>query len=674
VIIKYKNLLSPIKVGNMVLKNRFVASNSLPHFLQGPETWPSEQVIEHVVSLARNGAAVVTFADWTNKNQRNSFNEDGKRFPMFDIDDPSVQNYFCQLAEQVHYYDSRISIAIMPFAADFPGYDVSYLPPLEVEDVDSVNLFFMDGEDQESAKKMVRFSQRGEQKEFTREMIKEIIEQQVQRIKFYKDMGFDMCTLHFAYRLTLFARFLSPLTNTRTDEYGGSLENRCRFMKELCTRIKEVCGRDFPIEIQISGGEEEVGGYTVEDFIEIARQVEDVVDIFQIRAGTANLSHPTCWNSREHEYETLRYAEALKKSGVNILAEVVGGYQVVDEIEEILASGKADLIGGARLFFCDPEYYQKILEGRGEDVVPCVRCNKCHVPSLTGKWLSICTINPKLGIAHKLDKMVAPAGRPKKVAIVGGGPAGMRTSLFCAERGHDVTVYEKKSRLGGQLYHADYASFKWPLKRYRDYLEAQMKKMGVKVLLNTEATPETIKAGNYDVVILALGAEPIMPPIAGIENCKWNVLNVYGNEDKLGRKVVVVGGSESGVETALYLAENGHDVTVLSRKNVLAYDATPIHYRETIVEFWQTLPNFHYIKNATTTETGGNFVKYIDKDGNQQAIQCDDVVVLGGMRPLQEEAMAFYGSANRMFMIGDCREIGSVRECNRTAFAAASQI
>ena len=655
---RYPHLLSPVKVGDIVLKDRFVSGNALPHFLQGPETFPSEQVIGHMVDMAKNGAAIVTFADWTNKDQRNSFNEDGRRFPMYDADDPSMENYLCQMADQVHYYNSRISIAMMPFVGP-NGHDVSTVAQPEGM-VSQQNPFFM----------LLKKSGGQGVTECTHEEIRQVIDETVERVKFYQRMGFDMCTLHFAYRGNFFARWISPLTNLRTDEYGGDIRGRGRFLLELATAIKAACGRNFPIEVQITGSEP--GGNTIEEICELAKMVEDVVDIFQFRAHDGGIAHPVGFNSEPHKYATVADSAAVKASGTKILCEPIGGFQDVADAEEILASGKADLIGAARAFFVDPDYFEKIVEGRGEDVYPCVRCNKCHVPSLEGKWLSVCTVNPRLGIAHKLDHFVRPVTKKKSVAVIGGGPAGMRAAICCAERGHAVTLYEKSRALGGQLYHTDFASFKWPLRNYRDFLIAQLHKTGVRVLMGTEATPELIGDGNYDAIIVAVGAEPKTPPIPGADGC-WNVMNVFGNADKLGKNVVVIGGSESGVETAFYLCENGHDVTILTRQDRLAPDATPIHYHEIMQEKWEGMENFHFITGASTTAVEPGRVVYRVGE-EEKTIACDSVVALGGMRPKQDESMVFAGLAPEIYYIGDCREIGSVRECNRSAYAAAMQI
>jgi len=666
---KISHLLSPVKIGDFLLKNRLVSSNSLPHFLQGPETYPSEQVINHVVNCAKNGAAIVTFGDWTNMNQRTSFNKDGQRYPMYMLDtDPSVENYFCQMADQVHYYSSRISFALMPFTAPDPAYDVCDEPAVDLSAMRSNSPGVSTGVDFNLG---TLFRRGLASTQLSCDQIHEIIEMQAQRVRRYQSMGFDMCTLHFAYRATLFSRFLSPRTNHRTDGYGGSLENRARFLLELCSRIRSVCGKTFPIEIQINASEE--GGTTLSETITLSKMAQGLVDIFQFRAKTADLSHPTPYNSVLHQYPTLKDCAAVKAGGTSILCEPIGGFQDPYDMEEIIASGKADLIGSARLFIADFDYYRKIKDGRGADVVPCIRCNKCHVPSLKGEWLSICSVNPEMGIAHKLDKLIRPVTHKKRVAVIGGGPAGMRAAIYCDERGHEVTLFEASNRLGGQLKLMDAPTFKWPLVNFREYLIKQLAKSQVSVKLNTRATREMLAKEEYDAVIIAIGAQPKVPPIPGAERC-WNIFTVFGHEKELGYRCVVIGGSESGTEAGIYLAENGHDTTVLTRRRRLAPDATPIHYRETMEGYIAACPLFHSVLHATATEVGNGYVAYTDKNGQTRRIECDSVVALGGMAPLHDEAIALYGLAAETFVIGDCYEVGNLFKCNRGAYSASHQI
>ena len=662
----YCHLLSPIRVGNVLLKNRMVAANALPHFLQGPESFPSEPVINHVAGLARNGAALVTFADWFDPRQRAAFNPDGKHFPMYDANDPSVENYLSQIADAVHFYGSKMAVALMPFGP--PGYEIVDTPAVSDVVVDMTDLAAMGN----------RFAQMwkgdvGPAKAMTEEKMGEMADALAQRCKWYQNLGWDAVSLHMSYRMTMLGKFMSAITNTRTDAYGGSMENRARFPLAVCARIKEICGKDFLIEAQISG--EEKDGTTLAETVEFAKLAEGLIDIMQLRAGDADLGHPTGWNSSPGEPLTLRYAEAIKRSGAKVLVEPIGGFQDPAANDEYIATGKTDLIGMARAFICDSDYYTKIVEGRGEDVVPCIRCNKCHVPSLTGPWVSVCSVNPVIGMAHRINQFVQPPRAELKVAVVGGGPAGMEAAIVAGGRGHDVTLFEVSDSLGGQLRISDASGAKWPLKRFKDYLIRQLYSSGTTVLLDTSATPDLIRQGGFDAVLVAVGAEPKLPDIPGAEgDFVWTPIGVYGNHESLGQRVVVVGGSETGTETGMYLAENGHDVTVLTRNVRLAYDATPIHYVEMVRHAWQQMKNFHFMTGVTTTRIEKGAVTYKGADGVEKTIEADDIVLSGGMQSRYDEALKFFGSADRFFVIGDCGEVGSVQTCVRTGFAAASQL
>ncbi len=664
----YPNLLRPLKVGNVYLKNRMVSTNALPHYLMGPESFPAEGVINHVASCARNGAAIVSFGDWADPHQRTAIDPSSRRMPMFDLTDPSVHNYISQMADAVHFYGSKFCICLMEFGPR--GLGVKDKPPVDTsKDIDLTDMDAI----QDILPQMFA-EDFGPIKAMTPEQIRAFEDEVAQKALFYKNLGFDMCDLHMAYRLPIFAQFLSPLVNNRTDEYGGSLENRARFPLETCRRIKELCGQDFLIEIEISG-EEKKGGMDLQEVIEFARMAEGLIDIFQIRAWNDTDSHPTGFNSVEGEPVTLRYCEAMKKAGVPVLVEPVGGYQDPDLNERFLAEGKCDLIGMARAFICEPDYFKKIYEGRPEDITPCIRCNKCHVPYINGPWYNICSVNPAMGQAHRMKNLIVPSGKTCRVAIVGGGVAGMEAAIVAAQRGHKVTLFEKSDRLGGQMRYADFASFKWPIRNFKNWQIRQVEKLGVDVRLNTAATPEAVEAEGFDVVLAAVGSKPNVPNIPGADGKNVHTpLSVYGNHEKLGENIVVVGGSETGTETGLYLAMNGHRVTVLTRQKVLAPEAAQVHYVEMLHNACKQEPNFSHITKAATVKIEADGVTYRDESGAEHKIPCDDVVLSGGVKPCMDEALKFYGSAERFYLIGDCRETGSIQTCMRSAFATASQI
>jgi 2,4-dienoyl-CoA reductase-like NADH-dependent reductase (Old Yellow Enzyme family)/thioredoxin reductase len=646
---RYSHLLSPIKIGNVVIKNRMIHSRSLPHFLQGPETFPSEAVIQHYAGVARNGAAIVTVKGGRMRD-RKTLSGDSAHGTIWDTDDPAVQNYYAQMADAIHFYDSMASVGLNLSTPD--GYAISNLDVAIPRGLSSI--------------------QPG--KEIPVKMIQDIIDDAANQAKFYQNLGYDMVNIYMSYRAHILAHALSPALNKRTDKYGGSLENRARFPLELFQAIKKACGQDFLIEAQISG-EEVAGGYTVEDVVKYSKLWEGAVDILQLRATTGGAAHPTGFNSKKKAPITLRYAQAIKEGGAKVLTAPIGGYQNLDFNEEFIATGKTDMIAMARSFICEPEYSKKAYEGRGEDVVPCILCNDCHGLYKTGPWVSFCSVNPEIGLAHRLGSLISPPSGSKKVAVIGGGPAGMKAAITAADRGHKVTLYEKNDFLGGQIKYSDYASFKWPLKDFKDYMINQVKKAGVEVLLSTKATPEMIKAKKYDAVLVASGAEPIIPNIPGADGSNVRApIFVYGNENALGKNVVVIGGKQIGVESGIYLAQNGHKVTVLAEERSLAADANQIHFIEQLREAWEAQENFSFITQARATAISKDKVTYVDAKGAEKSIQADSVVIDAGRKPRQDDAIKFYGTAGQFFIIGDCRAEGRVAHAMRTAFAAASQI
>lgn len=677
---KYSHILQPIQIGNVILKNRLLSSNSLPHFLMGPESYPSDPMMLYQTNLARNGAAIVTTLDWSDPRQRNG-GGDGCHFPMFDLEDPSVQNYMNQLSDGIHFYHAKASVAIMPLPPKGYGVIAEEHGPFWPNELPDEPMKAPAGPppgDEGDAPMGPPMS--GPVQQMERPQMDEMIQRYVKVAKTYQSFGFDMITIHMSYNATVLAQFLSPLKNTRTDAYGGNVENRTRFPLELCRAIKAACGQDFLIEAQISG-EEAPGGITIADTVEFAKLAEGIIDIFQIRAADGDLNHPTGFNS-DRTPITLRVAEAIKRSGAKIVTAPIGGFQNAEDIERYLAEGKTDMVAAARAFFCDPDYYEKIVEGRGEDVVPCIRCNRCHGQGMNGPWLSVCSVNPTLGLGHKLERMVSAAPkRLKTVAVIGGGAAGMEAAITAASRGHKVTLYEKADRLGGQLLHADFASFKWPILDFKNYLIRQLDKTGVTVCLGVTATPEFIAAQGYDVVIAALGARAQLPPVSGVQApdgslCPgiWDPISTYGNAHKLGKRVVVIGGSEIGTETGLYLSEQGHDVTVLTRQRQLAPESERVHYYTAFQSYWEQQERFHSITRATTTKVAPGRVWYTDHSGKEHLLECDSIVACGGMGARSQEALSFSGTGDEVFIIGDCDHIGNIQKSVRAGYSVAAML
>jgi 2,4-dienoyl-CoA reductase-like NADH-dependent reductase (Old Yellow Enzyme family)/thioredoxin reductase len=657
---KYQNLLRPMKIGNIVLKNRLTASPGKPHYIQGPEPYPAEGTITHYANKAKNGAALITCNGTSpvpldpNKfftgNTRNSpwMQNHGTEFDIFE---GHCQHYLSHMTETIHFYGSRALANINPSLP--PGYDVS----------SGVLAMAVKGSGNEPQASL----------EITEDLLEKVAENYVLQASILKKIGFDGLFIHMAYRFMFMGRFLSPLSNRRTDKFGGSPENRVRFPLMVADRIKQKCGKDFIIEASISGCESEPGGLTLEDTIEYARMFAGHIEMIQVRAGNIDPAHPTGFTLERTPF--LYMAEAIKKSGANILVGTVGGYLDLDTCEDVIASGKADYIAMARSWISNPDYGRKAYEGRNEDVVPCIRCNKCHRSSHADPWTSVCSVNPVWGFEHKIERMIDPPAVKKKIAIVGGGPAGMKAALTASERGHQVMLYEKSEALGGLLNTSDNVSFKWPVKKFKDYLVRQIGKSNVKVCLNTEATPETLRTDQYDAVLAAVGSEPIIPAIPGVD--RKNVMlvtDVYGKEAYLSGDVVIIGGGEVGVETGMHLAENGHRVTVLEMRGKLAPDSTPLHYYSMFKEAWEKLENFSYILHALCTSIENDHVTYRDKEGKEHKIKAGNVVLAAGMKPKNDLALRFYGSGDSFFMIGDCIAAGNIQKVMRSAFSIASML
>lgn len=664
---KYQHLLSPIKVGNIVFKNRLAAAPSRAKFIQGSEPYPTEAMITHYANKARNGAALVTcggFEASVKIEAQKLFGHNGYvRYRVIPDSEkeggPFIglmehahdqESYLSQMTEAVHFYGARASIAL-PGRAPHP-YDVSA----------GIPIMSMPGDPFHS----------GVSEEVPVDLIDGIAEDFAIKAALMKNLGFDMIYLPMAYRTSLPGRFLSPLINKRTDEFGGSLANRARFALIVADRIKQKCGRNFLIETSISGCEPP-GGYSLEDAIEYAKIFAGHFDLLQIRAGTVDAAHPTGFNL--NPTPTLYMAEAIKKGSTDIAVVTIGGYQDLDLCEDVIASGKADFISMARSWICDPEYGRKAYEGRGEDVVPCIRCEKCHTSSYSDTLASVCSVNPNWGFEHKIERMIQPSTGKKKVAIIGGGPAGMEAALVASGRGHKVTLYEKSGALGGLLRTVERVSFKWPLKKFRDYMVRQIEKSDVKVCLNTEATAEMIHQEEYDAIFAAVGSEPAVPPIPGING--KNVIfaqDVYGTEDTLAENLVIIGGGEVGVETGMHLAELGHQITVLEMGEMLVPEAVPAHYYNTFKETWERLSNFKSILNARCTAVSRDKVTYTDSEGKEHNIDAGSMIIATGMQPKNDLALKFYGSADRFFIIGDCNDVGNVQKAMRSAFSTACML
>ena len=644
----YSHLLSPVTIGNVTLKNRISSPDASLHLLQGPETFPADGYRAWVIQMAKSCAYMV-MSPWSNPTQRTIGMADSVRMQNFDMEDPSVSNYFSKMCDDIHFYGSKILISTIPFRLPWPqGYNL-----------DGQGGMFLPGQPLEPKEALPA------------ERMGELVENYVNYVANYQTFGYDGVSLNISM-------LIGKNRNHRTDEYGcDTPENAARLPKLLFGAIKQRLGRDFITEAYVYGEMEHI--YSKEFMAAVVKELEDVVDIVSIKEKDAATNHPTGFQFQKGQHTCFTYAKAIRDTGAKVLVGVNGGFQDPQELDGYLAEGKCDLIAMARGLFADEEYMEKCLTGRGEDIVPCIWCNKCH-GTMTPPWISFCSVNPRLGIDPMLLKTLPEGHSSKKTAVIGGGPIGMRAAIMAAQQGHQVTLFEQTDYLGGQLKHSDYVSFKWPLRDYKNYLVRQLRKNGVTVRMQTKATPELLEQEGFEAVIAATGAVPNIPAFAqdaegkllpGLKTC----LDVFGHEAELGKRVVIVGGSETGVETAMDLAEKGHKVTVLCRQKSLASDAPHAHYVTMLEDAWLKLDNFYWVKGIEKyLSIDDSGVSYVNFEGKEKRIDCDCVIMCTGARPNTEGCTALYGAADRTDFVGDCFRVGNVHFAVTTAFGAANQI
>ena len=633
----YPYSMTPTRIGGVLFKNRIISAPSTMHSLSNGELYPSEDAMAFFESRARAGVGMVTVAGLkTGKD----VTDDGQN-TAWDVNQPNHRNKLMELVERVHFYGAKISMELIGI---FPeGYTVS----------DGCSIMgWATGH------------------EITREAMEAFKEEWAQAAADLVDCGFDAILIHSGHSVPL-AQFLSPLTNKRTDEYGGSTENRCRYLIEILDAIRARVGKKLLIEVRISGTEFEEGGIDIEEGIRIGELIQDHLDILQVSAGM----HNPKWMTWVHPcgfrppMPNIEVAEAFKKSGrIHVPIVALGAVDSLDSAEAIIREGKADLVTMARSLIADPELIHKAQAGKGEDVIPCIKCMRCHDSTVYGHHFQ-CAVNPEAGMDAYLSKLVKAPGPAKKVAVIGGGPAGMKAACLASDRGHQVTLFEQKDHLGGAIIFADYVSFKYPLAGYKKWLIGQVEKRPIEVKLSTKATPEMLSG--YDSVLVAIGAEPLILPVPGVENAKV-ATSVYGSEDKLGKTVIVIGGGQVGCETALHLAKLGKKVTVIEMQSALAPDASKTHRDELMVEIDKE-PNFVTLTGARCVSVTATSVTYA-KDGAEYTVTADDVILAAGMKAKAAEADSFIGTAADVVEIGDCVRARTVEEATKEAFYAAMNL
>ena len=481
-----------------------------------------------------------------------------------------------------------------------------------------------------------------------------------------KIAGFELVEIHGAHGYLL-TNFFSPTTNHRTDLYGGSLENRMRIYLEIARDVRKKVGPDFPVTIRLSGTDYEPDGFPIEDTIALAKALEkEGIDAFHISGGDHHtmihqvtpMAIPVCHNTWA--------AEAIKKE-VSVPVIASGSITLPQYAEEIIASGKGDFVGLGRPLWADPEWPRKAEEGRPEDIRPCICCNEGCLERTFFQYKAVtCALNPVISREGELKPQ--PAKTPKKVAVVGAGPAGMEAARVMKERGHDVTVYEERKE-GGLLHEAAAPEFKADIRPFMEYQITALKKLGVPVL--HEKADAAALAG-YDAVVCATGSTPIIPRIPGVEKpIAVDCLSAINGAKPVGKKVVVIGGGLVGTETALDLAENGHAVTLVEMLPKIMKDVATtdfLAYSERIAK-----TDMRILTETRLEEVldGGALVR---GPKGEETLEADTVILALGFRPntaLYDELKA---AGKEVYEVGDAVKPGKIFDAVHTGYRVGVKV
>jgi 2,4-dienoyl-CoA reductase-like NADH-dependent reductase (Old Yellow Enzyme family)/thioredoxin reductase len=659
----YPNLFSPYRIKNTRFRNRILnAPNGTKH--KTYEGFPVEFEIALYEARAKGGVAQVTTGN-TSVTRKYMDLLPGVSLNLLDLNGQPALN---EVALSVRRSGAVPSVELNhPGALSQPHLSLRKNPigPMGFIRPDGVEVITMDDA-----------------------LIEEAVEDFANAALYAKQCSFEMCMVHGGHGWLIHS-FLSPLTNKRTDRYGGSHENRARFAIEVCDRIRKNCGDDFLIEFRISATEFIEGGLTVEDAIRFTKLLEDKIDLIHVSAAGLTLANhsqgykPSSYDELETQFmsspsphlinpagQFVEFAAAVKRSGVKIPVVAVGAITTPELAESIIAEGKADFVALARALIADPEFPNKARRGQRELITPCIRCERCR----SFQYARQCSVNPREGRYQRLLYM-NPNPAKRKVAVIGGGPGGMQAAITAAERGHDVTLFERAPILGGVLRHFENEYLKREIVAYRN---SQIKKVNalVKVLLNTEATPALLKDGKYDVIITAAGANEVIPQIPGIDGpnvCSALEIEKHGS---LGETIVIIGGGMTGCETAYDLSLDGKRITLVESLDSLFPERDTVSKKYSMPVFVRISrdENIRILTGTSCLSVDKAGVSVRKPDGSEEYIPADTVIYSVGLSAETVLVDSLWDCAPDIIPVGDCVKPRLIFDAVSEGFFAAMNI
>ena len=483
-------------------------------------------------------------------------------------------------------------------------------------------------------------------------------------------MGFDGIQIH-AHAGYLMDQFMSEVWNHRTDKYGGSFENRCRFTMETVDAIRSVVGPKVPITYRISLDHRFPGGRTIDESMKILDVLDKCgIDAFDIDSG--------CYETMDYIFPTRYTGEACmayvcEEARKHLTKPIINtGNHSMESAVTLLKSGNADIVQFGRQSIADPQFANKLREGRREDVRPCIVCNEECIGRIFGRLTQLsCTVNPATGLESYME--VKPVTKPENVVVIGAGPGGLEAARCAAERGCSVTVYEKADHIGGTFLTISTGSFKWRMPQLIEWYGVQLKKLGVKVVLNTEIHVDDPALAGADKIFVATGSKAIMPSIPGIEKV-IDVEEIHRNGMPEGKRVVICGGGLSACDTAIEYGEKneGRDITIVEMQSAIGNDVMVVNK----ISIDRLLKKYD-VKQLTSTKVIGITDEGVEVENAEghKVIPADVVVgAFGRGRNLELADAVQIKYPTKTTIIGDCMTPAKAGHAIREGFYAAMSI
>lgn len=647
---KYPHLMSPITLAGVTFRNRIFGSpmggtDITPDCCIGPKS------VKFYELRAKGGAAAVTVSECV------VHESDGSHMFRLNLSTPGSLPSFTYTADAIRRHGCMPSVELS-HSGQFGG---TYLA------------------DKDKQRSLVQWGpsagirQDGvEVKELTHELIADIVKGYADTAALAKRAGFEMVMIHGGHGW-LINQFLSPLFNHRTDEYGGSFENRVRFAREVCKAVRDAVGPKFPIEFRMSGDEFVEGGYHLDEGVKIAQAIEEYVDLIHVTAGTYQktfgITHPSWFEPHGRNV----YLAAEIKQHVSKPVATIGGLNDPAMLEDIIASGKADVVEMARALLADPELPNKIAEDREDEIVRCLRCFTC-MAERASTFTRRCTVNPLIGREDEGLGEIQPAPVSRKVMVVGGGPGGLYAAYTAARRGHKVVLCEATDEVGGLLKGEAALPPKYEMFQLGGTYKTLCEKAGVEIRMNTRVDRAYVEKEAPDALIVAVGSEPLVPPIPGLRESRNMIVaeDYYLRKDEVGDKVVVLGGGLVGCELATVLGDLGKEVHIVEMRDALCPDAN-VRYRPLLMNKLASQNVIIHTSSPCKAVTDAGVVCGTP-DGEDITIEADSILCALGLKPNTAVVEELRGSAKQFASIGNCVKPDTITHAVYQGYHAALDI